>query len=227
MRRGLRITHLFEVSNQSRPSWAPSQPCLRLHARTDKVATNEHPQPAEVGCRLLGGFRHGWHLQAAADGVGDFPDRHALFGDRMIPGASFLLLERQPVEAGGIEDVDSRPTVESIGHIRRHSLLASQRDGVGDEALLDGVVDLGKANDRHAHATLQQLFSRNFRGARICERGRKRSIFLCRHPPLRHGRQPGGDKHWPLGAFQRTTESLDGALVELRSSRTRGQSLCE
>src|SRR5690242_4431209 len=88
------IIRPVEIGNESGSDWAPCQPSLRLHAGTDKVATNENPQPSEMGCCLLSGFGHDWHLQAAAYGLSDLPDRHSFFGDRMIPGTRFLLLER-------------------------------------------------------------------------------------------------------------------------------------
>ena len=58
-----------------------------------------------MGCRLL--RRHGdrRHLQALANDFHDVADRHSLFSDRVIPGACLLLLQRQPVETGGIENV--------------------------------------------------------------------------------------------------------------------------
>src|ERR1700719_3681739 len=107
---------LFEIGNESGAGWAPSQLPLRLQARSGKVATNEHAQPAEMCCCLVGRFGYDRHLQAAADSLGNVPEGHSLFGDGMIPGTCFLLLERQPVEAGSIEDVDSRPAVESVAH---------------------------------------------------------------------------------------------------------------
>ena len=115
---GREIVRPVEISNESGPGWAPSQSLLGLHARTDKVATNEHPYPAKMGSCLIGGFGHDRHLQAAADGLSNVPDRYSLFSDRVISGAYFLLLERQPVEAGGVEDVHGRPAVESIANIR-------------------------------------------------------------------------------------------------------------
>src|ERR1700726_4595320 len=74
---GPEIVRPIEISNESGPGWAPSQSLLGLHARTDKVATNKHPYRAEMGCRLLGGFRHDRHLQAVADGLSDVPKRHS------------------------------------------------------------------------------------------------------------------------------------------------------
>ena len=50
------IVRPVEIINESGSGWAPSQDSLGLHARTDKVATNEHPYPAKMGCCLLGGL---------------------------------------------------------------------------------------------------------------------------------------------------------------------------
>src|ERR1700693_1358412 len=75
----LEIVRPVEISNESGPGWTPSQLSLGLHARTYKVATNEHPYPAKMGCRLLGGFGHDRYVQGAADGLSDVPNRHSLF----------------------------------------------------------------------------------------------------------------------------------------------------
>src|SRR5579862_5308285 len=112
------IVRPVEIINEFGSGRAPSQSLLGLHARTDKVATNEHPYRAKMGRGLLEGFGHNRHLQTAADRLSDFPKGHSLFGDRVIPGPSFLLLERQPVEAGSVEDVYGRPAVDSVAHIR-------------------------------------------------------------------------------------------------------------
>jgi hypothetical protein len=88
------IVRPVEISNES--GWAPSHSSLGLRARADKVASNEHPYRAKVGCCLLGDFEHDQHLQAAADGISDVPNRHSLFGDRVIPRASFPGLRISP-----------------------------------------------------------------------------------------------------------------------------------
>ena len=80
-----------------------------------------------VGC-LLGGLGDDRHLQAAADCVSDVSKRHALFGDRVIPGSRSSLLKRQPVEVGSIEQVHRGPAVEPVADIRRDTLLASYCD---------------------------------------------------------------------------------------------------
>jgi hypothetical protein len=71
-----------------------------------------------MSCCLLGGLGSDRHLQAAADGLSNVPERYSLFSDRVISGAYLLLLERQSVKAGGVEDVHGRPAVESVAHIR-------------------------------------------------------------------------------------------------------------
>ena len=87
-----------KIGNESGPGSVPSQSSLGLHARTDKVATNEHPYHAEMRCCLLAGLGHDRHLQAAADGLSDIPEQQSLFSDRVMPGACFLLLE--PANSG-------------------------------------------------------------------------------------------------------------------------------
>src|SRR6202034_165735 len=85
-------------------------------------------------------------LQPAANDFSNLPHRYSLFGDCIVPAASFVLLERQPVEMGDIENVRRRPTIDSLAYVRRDSLLASHLNRIGDEALLDRVVDLRKTD---------------------------------------------------------------------------------
>jgi len=99
---------------------------------------------------LLREADHG-HLRASADGFSDRPHRDALFSDRVVPAASFALLERKPVETGNIENMRGRPAIEALSDVRRGSLCTCRVDRVGDEALPDRVVDLRKTHDRHVH----------------------------------------------------------------------------
>ena len=77
---------------------------------------------------LLGGLGDDRHVQAPADYVSDLSQRHALFGDRVIPRSRGALLKREPVEGGSIEPVHRGPAVEPVAHIRRNTLLASHTD---------------------------------------------------------------------------------------------------
>lgn len=94
---------------------------------------------------------HG-HLQASANDFSDLPHRYSLFTDGMVPTACFVLIQRELIEMGNIENMSRGPAVVSITHIRRDSLFTSQLDRVGDEALLEGVVNLGKAHHRYLNA---------------------------------------------------------------------------
>ncbi len=79
-----------------------------------------------MGGRLLRRQGDHRHFQASANDFSDVPDRHSLFRDRVISAARLLLLQRQPVETGGIEDMRRRPAVQSVAHIRRDALLTGQ-----------------------------------------------------------------------------------------------------
>src|SRR6201993_4706417 len=82
------------------------------------------------------------HPQASANDFGDLPHRYSLFGDRVVPAASLVLLQRKPVETSNIEDMRRRPAIESLANVRRGPLFTGHLDRVGDEALLDRAVDL-------------------------------------------------------------------------------------
>ena len=77
-----------------------------------------------LGC-LLRGFGDDRYVQSSADCLCDLPQRHALFGDRVIPGPCGTLLHRQPVERGSIEHVHCRPAVAPIADVRRDTFLTS------------------------------------------------------------------------------------------------------
>src|ERR1035441_4117993 len=64
-------------------------------------------------------------------------------------------VERQPGTIGF--------AVASLTYVCRHSLLAGHLDRVGDQALLDRVVDLGKAHHRHVHSAPRHGSSCDFR----------------------------------------------------------------
>ena len=94
------------------------------------------------------------NFQAAADCFGDVSSRHPLLRNGMISASRGTLLNHQPVETGGIEPMHRRPSVHAVADVRRDALLASQSNGVGDESLLDRIVNLGKSNHRRPHATV-------------------------------------------------------------------------
>src|SRR5579872_4620761 len=116
---------------------------------------------------LLRDADHG-HLQTFPNYFSDLPHRYSLFGDRVVPAASLVLLQRKPVEASNIEDMRRRPAIESLANVGRGPLFTGHLDRVGDEALLDRIVDLRKTHYRHVHTTLQYCSASNFRqSARI------------------------------------------------------------
>jgi hypothetical protein len=67
---------------------------------------------------LLREADHG-HFQASANDVSDLPHRYSLFRDRIVPAASFVLLQRKPVEMGNIENMRRRPAIESLANVCR------------------------------------------------------------------------------------------------------------
>jgi hypothetical protein len=143
---GLEVACLLKICNQSGTGRAPSQPFLRLRAGSRTVSAYKVPEKAKmVGC-LLPGLADDRDVQAPADCVSDVSELQPLFGDCVIPGSRRCLLKRQPVDAGSVEEVRSGPAVEPVTHKRRDTLLASDIDQVGDQALLDSVVDLREAH---------------------------------------------------------------------------------
>ena len=59
-----------------------------------------------------------------------------MFGDRVIARAGGTLLEHQPEETGSIEPMHRRPTVESLAHIGRNTLVTCDADEEWNEAMI-------------------------------------------------------------------------------------------
>jgi len=53
-------------------------------------------------CGLFRRHRDDRHFQTSANDFRDHSDRHALFGDRVIPGAGLPLFQGQPARAGAV-----------------------------------------------------------------------------------------------------------------------------
>ena len=150
----LGVAHLFEVGDQGGAGGVPSQAFLREGAGGRHVPTDERREPAKVVGRLFGREADDRHFQASTDDFSDVPNRYAFFSDRVISRARISLLQGEPIETGDIEDVRRRPAVESVADIGRDTLFAGEFDGVGDETLLDGVVDLREPHHRDVRTAL-------------------------------------------------------------------------
>ena len=63
--------------------------------------------------------RHGNHLhvETLADGFRNLPKRDAFFSGRVVTGPGRTLLQRQPVQAGGVGNMGRRPPVQSVADI--------------------------------------------------------------------------------------------------------------
>jgi hypothetical protein len=151
----------------------------------------------------------GQHAVAMADG---FVAGQAQAAVDVFGGADEAF-QRKPVETGNIENMRRRPAIESLADVRRDSLLTSHLDRVGDEALLDRVVDLRKTHHRHVHTTLRTAAPGDFRSAGIRVVGIE--VVFGRGLTWRsvpHSRS-GGDDQGAVRAGKHVAESLDGALV--------------
>ena len=147
-------------------------------------------------------------------------DGHALVGDPVIPGAGGALLERQPVEAGGIEPVHGGPAVVPVAHIGREALLA--RDGDEDRERSRGRRRHGPTaraapptRARRATPTRAPLL-RNAGEARV---GRRRDRLRSRGGPARGSATPEVTTRGRSDPGERGAERLDRALVGLAGGR--------
>jgi len=99
-------------------------------------------EPAEVTGRFLRRLADNGQVQAAADHAGDVSERHALFGDAVVPRSRGTLLKHEPVETRRVEPVHGWPAVEPVAHIRRGSLLAHETDEQRNETMIALAVEL-------------------------------------------------------------------------------------
>src|SRR5579872_267118 len=211
---GLGTAHLFEIGNQSGSGWAPSEPLPGLCARSWHIEGREHREPSKMSRRFLRREADHWHLQDAANDFSDLPHRYSFFSDRVVPAAGFVLLQSKPVEMGNIENMRRRPAIESLANIRRSSLFTGCVDRVGNEALLDRVVNLRKTHHRHVHTMLRHGSAGDFRHfTRIRVVGIE-MVFGC---GLTWNSVPhsgsGGDHDGSVRSPERISESFDGAPV--------------
>ena len=96
------------------------------------------------------------------------------------PGGSPL--EREPIDAGGVEPVHGRPAIEPIADIGGHALLAREPDEARDEAVIAVAMDRrGKPDGRCPYAVFHQRGRRRLRFAGIGRRVEWRHILLGRH----------------------------------------------
>src|ERR1700722_12058038 len=212
------VIHCVQISDESRAGGPPSQPLLCEGARSRNSVTPEVRQPTKVLTRLLRGFGDHRHFQTAADGLGDFSERDALFRDCVIAtsGKSFFrpFPQRQPVQMGTIQPVHGGPAVEAVADIRGDTFLASQSDQVSDQALLDRVMHLRKPHYRNAHA---------LRSHRRCcllgsyaGNGRIGLVFLGGEAAGSGGnRRPRSDDQGSVGTNERGAESPNCPAVDL------------
>ena len=130
-----------------------------------------------LGC-LLRRFANDRHIQVPADYISDVSERHALFGDAMIPGSRGTLLKHEPVKMSSIEPMHRGPAVEPIAYLDRNALLTCNADENRNEAMITIAMDRWrKAHHRHAHTTRCHRKSGLFRDTGNCRTGRRRSFF--------------------------------------------------
>ena len=147
-------------------------------------------------------------------------ERHALFGDGVERAAVRAALQRQPIDAGGVEPVHGRPAVVPVADIGGDAFLAREADE-----------HAARSRDRRGHEpTAAAGRSSPARRAPPAPRRRLRScaerlgggarrVGLGRDAARRQQRHARGDEQRPVGAFQRRADRLDGAPVVARSSR--------
>src|SRR6266700_2744760 len=118
MNSGLRITHISKIGEEVRTNRVPAQRCAGLRTGNMGVPPGEEPEEAEMLLGLFRCDRNDRHVQATADGGGNLFQRHTLFGDGVVPGSRFELVQSESVESGDICYMRGRPAVLTIADIR-------------------------------------------------------------------------------------------------------------
>lgn len=104
---------------------------------------------------FIGSLADDGHVETATDHGGDIFERHAFFGDCMIPGSrNDAVFEREPVDARGVEPMHRRPAGEPLADVGRCAFFAGNADEDRCEAVVAFAMDRGsKPDHRCAHAT--------------------------------------------------------------------------
>ena len=129
---------------------------------------------------------------------------------------------------GDVLNMRRRPAVASLTYVCRHSLLAGHLDHVGDQALLDRVVDLGKAHHRHVHSAPRHGSACDFRAfTRIWVVGIEMILGcgLTWSGTAHCG--SGSDEERAVRSDERGAESLDCTLVLFTDLGELGEVLAE
>ena len=209
-----KIGRMIDVGDEPGLFRLPVELRAGTRARSRDVDACEHREPAEVLGRLFGRLRDDRNVQAPADHLGDLLERHALFGDRMEGAPLRAALEREPIDAGGVEPVHA-PASDCAHRRYRRTRPSRARTRSG----------AARSRDRRGHAPTGRagpsMPVRRVPPARpppppICgERGRvgRRHILLGRRAARGEERHAGRHEQRTVGAFEHGADRLDGALV--------------
>ncbi len=123
-------------------------------------------------------------------------------------------LEREPVNAGGVEPVHGRPTISPFTNVGGHALLARDPDQDRHEAMIAVTMHRRREPDGCCpHAAFHQRGRRGLRFAGISGRVERRHVLFSRGAARGQECHAGGHEQRTVGAFERGAEHLDGASV--------------
>src|SRR5215467_6001846 len=108
------VVTLFDVLDQSRPLWPPSQELPGQCARRRIVEQHQRAKKAEVVACVRGLDADNRELQLAPDDLSDFPERHAFLAGSMQSRTGRGGFHSQPEQARRIESMHGGPAVRSI-----------------------------------------------------------------------------------------------------------------
>lgn len=75
------VVTFFEIRDESRVHWPPTQECLGLCARPREVARRHGAEKAEAGVCLFAGNADYWQVQVLPDDARDVTKWHTLVAD--------------------------------------------------------------------------------------------------------------------------------------------------
>ena len=120
-----------------------------------------------MSLRLLRGLADDRDIQAPADHLSDFAERHPLIGDGVIPGYDGAALQYETVKNSGINPVHGGPTVEPFPYVRRHAFFPRYANKERHKSMIADAVNGGGKRNTDTRAPLSEAdaaASSDFRG---------------------------------------------------------------
>ncbi len=148
------VTHVSKICDEAGAGGGPAELFASQCAGGWDIHGDKVGEPAEVVGGFFGLEGDGGDFEAMGESFGDVAtgDSFLIYCVEDVAGGSFF--EREAVEVGGGEAMGGGPTILTLADVGDHAFFACELNDVSDEALLFGVMHLGKADDGGSDAAL-------------------------------------------------------------------------